>query len=141
MCEHKGPPVAGTSSDTAPAIACADCDASDAPAAVHARPDIAALKLGRIDDHDIERLDKLTVAELFAIAFECGENDPAASMMTSVYDDLVVLDCARTGERTPTRATVDRVTFRASARARVAAELHKRQREALLAALRQGGAQ
>jgi hypothetical protein len=140
MCEHEGTPVAGASSDKGRSIACGDCGGSDAPAAVRARPDIAALKLGRIDDHDIEQLDKLTVAELFAIAFECGENDPAASMMTSVYDDLVVLACARTGEQTPTRATIDRVTFRAGSRARVAAELHKRQREALLAALRQGGA-
>jgi hypothetical protein len=114
-------------------------DAEPHPAAQHDRPDIAALELGRIDNHDFERLEELTVAELLAIAFDVGELDPAASLMTSIYDDLTILGCARTGARKPTSETVDRVEFRISSRARVAAELHTRQREALLAALREGG--
>lgn len=93
--------------------------------------------LGVADHHNVERLDELTTLQLFAVAFcDGGDVDPAAEMMRSLCDDLALLGTIyNPGTRLEidlSAACLGRVFYRLENRARVAEELHRRQREALL---------
>lgn len=109
------------------------------PPAPAIKPDLDALELHRISSMDRDDLEDLTLAELYARSFDNHEEDPAQSVALLLADEMIVLGTAIDSSVPPSNEVLDRVFFRASNFARLAAELHRRQREALLEALAQQG--
>lgn len=103
------------------------------------KPDLAALDMHRVPMADGLELRELTVPELYAQAFDIGEDDPAQSAALIVADQLTLIGAALEAELPPSIPMLERLFYRAASFARLAAELHRRQRAALLGALAEGG--
>lgn len=110
-----------------------------APGALPLEPDLEALGIRCLGAWSLDKLGDLSVAELYAVAFDTGERDPAEGLMLSVADEIVVFTSALAAASAPEEWILERFASRLSTRAHVAAELHRRQREAFVATQRGAG--
>lgn len=96
--------------------------------------------LGVTNEFSWQALDKLSVTQLLAAASHViNELDPAEDLMQSVADELELVQSLLVNvekvEMLPHDETLHRVYGRLGRRAAVAAELHRRERKALLDAV------
>lgn len=100
------------------------------------KADLAALDMARLSRGWPSAPEERTLAEVYARTFDIGEDDPAQSVALMLADYLLLMRMAgENAENPPSDSLMERAFFRASSLAELAAELHRRQRAALLDAL------
>ena len=95
----------------------------------------------RDDAQDVAQAALLVGSEAAALdgrAFNVADGDPASGVLESAAGDLAMIQSAMRDDVPPVDITFDEALHRVSSRIYIGAELHRRQREALLVAEQTG---